>query len=58
MTPEEEVLRAAMRDIYEVWAGSEGFIPETAPEAYQQQLIEQMRDIAAEYLTNSASRGA
>ena len=44
---ENEQLKAALRDVYEVWAGSEGFIPETAPEAYQQKIIKDMRDYAA-----------
>src|SRR3972149_3504134 len=35
------------REVYEIWAGSEGFTPQTAPEGYQQRLIEQMRDAAA-----------
>ncbi len=35
-------LKAALRDAYEVYAGSDGFIPETAAEGYQQQLINQM----------------
>ena len=43
-------LEAAMREIYEVYAGSEGFIPETCPEAYQQQLIKEMSDVAAKYM--------
>lgn len=43
-------LRQGMREIYEVWAGSESFIPETAPEAYQQKLIEEMRDIASRHI--------
>jgi uncharacterized small protein (DUF1192 family) len=33
---------AALRDAYEVYAGSDGFIPETAAEGYQQQIIKQM----------------
>ena len=41
------------REIYEVWAGSDAFIAETAPEAYQQRLIHKMRDIAARYLNPS-----
>ena len=45
-----EALHEAMHEIYEVWAGSEGFDPETAPEAYQQQLIKEMRDIAGRNL--------
>ena len=35
-------LRAALREAYEVYAGSDGFIPETAGEGYQQQIIRQM----------------
>lgn len=37
-----EKLRAALREAYEVYAGSDGFIPETAGEGYQQQIIRQM----------------
>ena len=44
---ELETLRAAIREIYEVWAGSECFITTTAPEAYQKKLIGQMKDRAA-----------
>jgi len=40
-------LEDAFREIYEVYAGSEGFIPETCAEAHQQQLINEMSDIAA-----------
>ena len=44
-------LHQICRDIYEVWAGSEGIpVPETAPEAYLLQLVEQMRDLAKEGL--------
>jgi len=43
-------LEDAFREIYEVYAGSEGFIPETCPEAYQQQLIKEMSDIAARHM--------
>jgi len=43
-------LQDAFREIYEVYAGSEGFIPETCPEAHQQQLIKEMSDIAAKYM--------
>ena len=39
---EIERLRAALREAYEVYAGSDGFIPETAGEGYQQQIIRQM----------------
>ena len=41
---ENERLRAALREAYEVYAGSDGFIPETAGEGYQQQIIKQMVD--------------
>jgi len=37
--------REALRAAYEVYAGSDGLIPQTAPEAYQQQLIQQMAEI-------------
>lgn len=39
---EVEKLRAVLREAYEVYAGSDGFIPETAGEGYQQQIIRQM----------------
>lgn len=42
LTAENERLRAALREAYEVYAGSDGFIPETAGEGYQQQIIRQM----------------
>jgi hypothetical protein len=35
-------LEAALREAYEVYAGSDGFIPETAAEGYLQQLIGEM----------------
>ena len=35
-------LEAALRAAYEVYAGSEGFIPETCAEGYQRQIITQM----------------
>lgn len=44
----------ALREIYEVYAGSDGFIPETAPEGYQQRLIKQMADIASDALAQTA----
>mgnify|MGYP000016372783 CR=1 FL=1 len=43
-------LEDAFREIYEVYAGSEGFIPETCAEGYQQQLIKEMADIAARHM--------
>ena len=41
-----EALEAALREVFEEWAGSEGFIPETAPEGYLLQLTKRMADIA------------
>lgn len=35
------------REVYEIWANTEGFTPVTAPEGYQQHVIEQMREAAA-----------
>ena len=43
---QHEALEAALREVFEEWAGSEGFIPETAPEAYLLQLTKRMADIA------------
>jgi len=43
-------LEDAFREIYEVYAGSDGFIPETCAEGYQQQLIKEMADIAARHM--------
>jgi uncharacterized protein YhaN len=41
----------ALRNVYEVWAGSEGIpVPETVVEAYLLRLVEQMRDAAKEGL--------
>jgi hypothetical protein len=45
-----EELQDAFREIYEVYAGSDGFIPETCAEGYQQQLIKEMVEIAAKYM--------
>jgi hypothetical protein len=36
-----------MHDIYEVYAGSEGFHPQTCLEVYLQKHIKEMADIAA-----------
>ena len=41
-----EALEAALREVFEEWAGSEGFIPETAPEGYLLQLTKRMAEIA------------
>ncbi|NDB67464.1 MAG: hypothetical protein EB015_05545 [Methylocystaceae bacterium] len=45
-----EELQDAFREIYEVYAGSDGFIPETCAEGYQQQLIKEMADVAAKHM--------
>ena len=37
-----EQLEAALRAAYEVYAGSDGFVPETCAEGYQRQIITQM----------------
>ena len=52
---ENEKLRAAMHDIYEVYAGSEGFIPQTCPEAYLQERVKEMADIAAKHKRAAAA---
>lgn len=52
LTAEMKRLRAALRGTYEVYAGSDGFIPETAAEGYQQQIIKQMVDIISAALTS------
>ena len=41
-----EHLERALREVFEEWAGSEGFIPETASEGYLLQLTKRMADIA------------
>ena len=45
-----EELENAFREIYEVYADSEGFIPQTCAEGYQQQLIKEMSEIAARHM--------
>jgi hypothetical protein len=47
-------LEAALRSAYEVYAGSDGFIPETAAEGYQQQIIKQMVDCISAALSQPA----
>lgn len=46
LSAENERLREALREVFEEWAGSEGFIPETAPEGYLLHLTKRMADIA------------
>jgi len=43
---EIEKLREALKEVFEAWAGSEGFIPETAPEGYLLYLTKRMAHIA------------
>jgi hypothetical protein len=44
-------LHQCLRNVYEVWAGSEGIpAPTVASEAYLLSLVEQMRDAAKEGL--------
>ena len=51
----EPVSHRYFREIYEVWAGSEGIpLPKTCTEGYLLHLIEQMRDIAKEGLKHTA----
>ena len=48
---ENAALHQCLRDVYEVWAGSEGIpAPTVASEAYLLSLVEQMRDAAKEGL--------
>lgn len=47
---ENERLRDALKEVFEAWAGSEGFIPETAPEGYLLYLTKRMAHIAREGL--------
>lgn len=47
---ENQRLREDIREAYEVYAGSDGLIPQTAPEAYQQQLLNQMAEILGKAL--------
>ena len=46
MSERSTAYKQALEEIREVYTGSDGFIPETAPEAYQQRLLKQMYDIA------------
>jgi len=43
---ERDELKEKLSEIIEIYAGMEGFIPETAPEAYQARIIEQMYNAA------------
>ena len=39
-----------LQEIYEVWAGSDGYVPRTPLEIYLDSLVKQMRDLAVEGL--------
>jgi len=41
-----------LQEIYEVWAGSDGYVPRTPLEVYLDFLIKQMKDLAAEGLND------
>lgn len=47
---ENENLKSYIREAYEVWAGSEGCKAETAVEAYQDDIITQMKNVLSEAL--------
>jgi hypothetical protein len=44
----------ALKEIREIYAGMEGFIPETCPEGYQQRIIKQMYIVAVEAIRDEA----
>ena len=46
MTKERDELKAKVAEIIEIYAGMEGFKPETVIEAYQARIIEQMYTVA------------
>lgn len=39
---ENAALRARIHEASEIYTGMDGFVPETAPEAYQQKILQQM----------------
>ena len=41
-----------LQEIYEVWAGSDGYVPRTPLEIYLDSLVKQMRDLAVEGLNH------
>ncbi len=45
-----ETLVSALEAIREVYVGSDGFIPETCSEGYQQRLLKQMYQLAVDAL--------
>ena len=42
--------KEALQEIINIYAGMDGFIPETAPEAYQERIILQMYEAARDAL--------
>ena len=53
-TPSAEI--RALREIREIYCNMEGFIPETAPEAYVLQEIKKMYDTAVEALNHTGGK--
>ena len=49
-TEREIRMEQALEEIREIYAGMDGFIPETCPEGYQQRIIKQMYGAAVEGL--------
>ena len=49
-TEREIRMEQALEEIREIYAGMDGFIPETCPEGYQQRIIKQMYRAAVEGL--------
>ena len=49
-TEREIRMQQALEEIREIYAGMDGFIPETCPEGYQQRIIKQMYGAAVEGL--------
>jgi hypothetical protein len=50
MNSERELyLESLLHEIMEIYAGMEGFVTETAPEAYLQTILKQMYDVAKKY---------
>jgi hypothetical protein len=45
-----EILKEALEEIQEIYAGMDGFVPETAPEGYQQRIIRKMYEAAQQAL--------
>ncbi len=50
VSEERDDYRKALEEIREVWAGSDGLVPETCPEGYLQRLLKQCYSIAVKCL--------